>query len=103
MSPAVLTLLICAGAALLEGAVARLVNAGWGFLFFRRKDLRASFLAFLPYGGLALLLTGVLAKVDSTSALLMIPYLAYLGYSTWWAYRLWELNTAPPRAANNDS
>lgn len=153
MSPAVLTLLICAGAALLEGSIAgpgvrvrfaqlrlpsyspsltiwfviggvyyvicyavlyrllavglpssrhqtafilavilMVVNAGWGFLFFRRKALRASFLAFFPYGVLALVLTGVLATIDATSAFLLVPYVAYLGYSTWWAYRLWQLN-----------
>jgi len=72
------------------------VNAGWGFLFFRRKDLRASFLAFFPYGLLALVLTSVLATVDSTSALLLVPYLGYLSYSTWWAYRLWMLNRDGP-------
>lgn len=67
-------------------------NAAWGFLFFRRKDLRASFLAFLPYGLVALVLELVLASIDRTSALLLVPYLGYLGYSLWWAYRLWVLN-----------
>lgn len=72
------------------------VNGGWGFLFFRRKDLRASFIAFFPYGLLALVLASLLASVDSTAALLLLPYLGYLGYSTWWAYRLWKLNRDGP-------
>jgi tryptophan-rich sensory protein len=67
-------------------------NAAWGVLFFRSKNLRASFLAFVPYGFLALVLTLVLASIDSTSALLLAPYLAYLGYALWWAHRVWVLN-----------
>jgi tryptophan-rich sensory protein len=69
-----------------------LANAGWGLLFFRRKDVRASFLAFFPYGLLALGLTAVLMRLDQVAALPLVPYLIYLIYATWWAYRLWRLN-----------
>lgn len=67
-------------------------NAAWGFLFFRRRDLRASFFAFLPYGLLALALELVLIGGDRTSALVLLPYLAYLSYGIWWSYRVWLLN-----------
>jgi benzodiazapine receptor len=75
------------------------VNAAWGFLFFRRKDLRASFLAFLPYSLIALALVLVLARIDQTSALVLTPYLVYLGYAAWWSYRLWALNRVVSAAA----
>ena len=67
-------------------------NAAWGFLFFRVGNLRASFLAFIPYGLLALLLAALLATIDLTCLMLLAPYLAYLGYATWWAHSLWLLN-----------
>jgi len=69
-------------------------NAAWGVLFFRRKDLRASFLAFFPYDLLTLVLTLMLANIDWIAALLLAPYLAYLGYASWWAHRVWVLNRA---------
>jgi tryptophan-rich sensory protein len=68
-------------------------NALWGFLFFRRRDLRASFLAFFPYGLIALTLALLLARFDPTSASLVAAYLAYLVYAGWWAYRVWTLNS----------
>ena len=70
-------------------------NAAWGFLFFRRKDLRASFLAFFPYGFVTLVLMLMLQSIDPISALLLAPYFAYLGYAVWWAHRVWVLNRAP--------
>ena len=73
-------------------------NAVWGWLFFRRKNLRASFLAFLPYGFIGIALGAVLVVVDRTSAVLLAPYLLYLGYAAWWSYRLWALNR--PLSAN---
>lgn len=73
-----------------------LVNAGWGLLFFRLRDLRLSFLAFPPYGLLALALAAALARVDPPAAWILLPYLLYLVYATWWGYRLWRLNAPKP-------
>lgn len=67
-------------------------NAAWGWLFFRRKDLRASFLAFIPYGLGAAALAILLLSIDRTSAAVLAPYLFYLGYALWWSQRLWVLN-----------
>jgi translocator protein len=69
-------------------------NALWGFLFFRRRDLQLSFLAFLPYGLVGIALALVLVVIDLTAALVFIPYLIYLGYAAWWSHRLWALNRA---------
>jgi tryptophan-rich sensory protein len=67
-------------------------NAAWGVLFFRRKNLRASFLAFVPYGAVVVTLALVLARWDRVSALVLAPYLVYLFYAVWWSYRVWVLN-----------
>jgi tryptophan-rich sensory protein len=76
-----------------------LANAAWGFLFFRCRNLRLSFWAFPPYGLLALLLGGVLLRLDRTAALVLLPYLLYLCYATWWGYRVWRLNDTSEGAA----
>lgn len=72
-----------------------LANAAWGVFFFRRRNLRLSALAFPPYVLLALALEAVLLRVDRLAALIMLPYLAYLCYATWWGYRVWRLNESP--------
>ena len=70
-------------------------NAAWGWLFFRRKDLRASFLAFIPYSCIGAALAIVLLGIDRISAAILAPYLLYLGYAMWWSHRLWSLNRQP--------
>lgn len=89
--------LIAAGAGIHRLPLALLLalmvaNAAWGLLFFRRKDLRGSFLAFVPYTLLALALIVVLCRSDPTSALVLAPYVMYLGYAVWWSWRVWALN-----------
>jgi benzodiazapine receptor len=69
-----------------------LANAAWGVFFFRLRNLRLSFLAFPPYVLLTLALEAVLLGVDRLAALIMLPYLLYLIYATWWGYRVWRLN-----------
>jgi tryptophan-rich sensory protein len=69
-----------------------LANAVWNYVFFRRKNLRGSLMYFYAYGALTLALTSVLVSVDRLAAALLLPYLAYLAYATWWGYRLWRLN-----------
>lgn len=81
--------------------VLMVLNAAWGWLFFRRKDLRASYFAFFLYGAVALFLAGALGRIDSMAALLLVPYVLYLVYAIWWAQRLWKLN--PGAAANPPS
>lgn len=67
-------------------------NAGWGWLFFRRRHLRASFLYFVPYGLIALCLAWLLVLVDRTSFWVLSPYLAYMAYAAGWGRRVWLLN-----------
>lgn len=68
------------------------VNAIWNFLFFRQKDVRASFVISLPYAALAILLLVLLFRIDSLAAWVFLPYVIYLGYAARWGYRLWRLN-----------
>jgi len=74
-------------------------NAGWTYLFFRLRNLRASFVAFLPYSALVLILAGILSRVDRAAATILVPYLLYLVYATWWGYSCWRLNTPRPERA----
>jgi translocator protein len=77
---------------LLVGLMA--VNALWNYVCFRARDLRLSFLAFLPYTAAALGLLVYLAQIDGPAAWCLLPYLVYLAYANVWGYRLWRLNRA---------
>ena len=70
------------------------LNVLWNIVFFRRKDLHASYMGFWPYLSVAAALLGVLSSLDSHAALVFLPYVIYLGYALWWSYRLWRLNGA---------
>jgi tryptophan-rich sensory protein len=67
-------------------------NAAWNALFFRLRALRLSFLAFLPYGMLALALTVLMIPTYAFGGVLLSAYCGYLVYAACWSYRLWQLN-----------
>jgi tryptophan-rich sensory protein len=69
-----------------------IANALWSILFFRRRDLRASFIAFIPYAVLVIALALVLSRIYLLGAALFMCYCLYLVYAAWWGYRLWLLN-----------
>jgi tryptophan-rich sensory protein len=73
--------------------VVLLANALWSVLFFRRQDLRASFIAFIPYSVVVAALVVSLSRIYPFGAALFICYCIYLLYAAWWGYRLWLLNT----------
>jgi benzodiazapine receptor len=68
-------------------------NEGWNYLFFGRKDLRASLLGLLGFIVLTVALYGALNRIDRRSTTILRAYLAWLGYDVVWAYELWRLNT----------
>jgi benzodiazapine receptor len=80
-------------AALVLLTLVLLGNALWSVLFFRWRDLRASFVAFIPYGVVVAALVALLAAIYPVGAVLFLCYCLYLAYATWWGYRLWLLNT----------
>jgi tryptophan-rich sensory protein len=73
-------------------------NALWNVLFFRWRDLRASFVAFIPYAVVVAALAAVLFRVYPFGAALFACYCMYLIYATWWVYHLWRLNTPTPNS-----
>jgi tryptophan-rich sensory protein len=70
-----------------------LANALWSVLFFRRRDLRASFIAFVPYAILVAALLVLLSRIYPVGAALFMCYCGYLVYATWWGYQVWLLNS----------
>jgi tryptophan-rich sensory protein len=79
--------------ALVLTVVLLLANAFWSVVFFRWRDLRASFIAFVPYALLVAALVILLARTDPLGAILLSFYCIYLIYATRWGYHLWRLNT----------
>jgi tryptophan-rich sensory protein len=79
--------------ALVLTIVLLLANALWGVLFFRWRDLRASFIAFLPYAVLVAALVILLARTYPGGAILLSFYCIYLIYGARWGYHIWRLNT----------
>ena len=73
-------------------ATIMLSNAAWGWLFFRVKSTRGSFVAPVPYGTLVVALAALLLHLDRVAFAILTPYLAYLAYVTRWAYQVWRLN-----------
>ena len=80
--------------ALVLTVVLLLANAFWSVLFFRWRDLRLSFVAFIPYTVLIAVLVALLVSNYLFGAVLFICYGIYLVYAMWWAYRLWLLNNS---------
>jgi translocator protein len=73
--------------------VVLVANSLWSILFFRRRDLRASFIAFIPYTVVVMALVLSLFRIYPFGAALFACYFIYLLYATWWGYRVWLLNT----------
>lgn len=67
-------------------------NAAFNFIFFRRRNLFASFVCFLPYSAIAIALFIQLLLLDRLASALFAPYLLYFVYATVWGYQLWRLN-----------
>lgn len=79
--------------ALVLTVVLLLANALWSVLFFRWRDLCASFIAFVPYAVLVAALSMLLVKTYPLGAILLSCYCIYLIYATRWGYHVWRLNT----------
>ena len=87
------------GAAFTLLLVLMTINIVWNLVFFRRKDLHASYYGFWPYLGVAVTLLIALWYSDPAAAWIFVPYVIYLSYAIWWGHRLWQLNPSEPRAA----
>jgi tryptophan-rich sensory protein len=65
---------------------------GWTEVFFRRKQLGASALASGAMVASAAGLVAASARVDRTAAATAVPFVAWLGFATLLAERIWEKN-----------
>ncbi|MBA3963769.1 MAG: tryptophan-rich sensory protein [Chthoniobacterales bacterium] len=74
-------------------AVVLLANAFWSVVFFRWRDLRASFVCFIPYAVVVAALVASLTRLYPLGAVAFACYGCYLVYAAWWGYHLWRLNT----------
>jgi len=68
-------------------------NAFWNYLFFRAKNFFACLVVSLGYGILVVVLMMMLARIDRTSAFVLLPYVAYLTYAGRLQYSIWRLNS----------
>jgi tryptophan-rich sensory protein len=87
LQPSSLRIVALAATVLLMAA-----NAAFNLVFFRWGDLRASFLFFFPYSGLAIALFILLLWVDPLASAVFGPYLVYFVYAAAWGYQVWRLN-----------
>lgn len=69
-------------------------NAFWNYLFFRARNYFACLVFSIGYGVLAVALLLLLANLDRSSALVLLPYVAYLAYAGRLQYSIWRLNTS---------
>jgi len=67
-------------------------NAGWNYFFFRSRNLLSSFVTSGIYSLIAVALLLCLIMIDRVSALVLFPYILYLGYANMWGYQVWKLN-----------
>jgi len=70
------------------------LNLAWSGLFFGLHAPRTALLALIVMFGLAVAATAVFARIDRGAALLLAPYLPWLGYATWLNAAVVALNPA---------
>lgn len=67
-------------------------NEGWNYLLFGRRSTQAGLWGMLVFVALTIGLFRALSRVDARSAMLLRPYLLWLGYDVLYAFELWRLN-----------
>jgi tryptophan-rich sensory protein len=69
---------------------------GWTEMFFRRKQLGASAAASAAMVATGAAYVATAAKVDRPAAALGVPFVAWLGFATLLAERVWQRNAPDP-------
>ena len=77
---------------LLVGVV--VLNAVWNVLFFRAKNLKATFVFSLIYSIVVIACWYCLFQFDHLAAFVFGFYVIYLVYANVWGYRVWRLNSS---------
>lgn len=68
------------------------LNALWNLLFFRAKNLAATFVLSLCYSVIVVACWYCLTRFDGFAAVVLSFYAIYLVYANIWGYQLWRLN-----------
>lgn len=91
--------ILAAGLGRIDGAAAFAIlllilaaNAGFNWVFFKRRDFRMAFFYYFPYLALVATLIWLLTRIDLTTALVFAAYACYLPYALYWSYRVWKMN-----------
>ena len=69
------------------------LNAVWNLLFFRAKNLKATFIFSLSYSVVAIACWYCLLQLDALAASIFAVYAVYLLYANIWGYRVWRINS----------
>ena len=70
------------------------LNAFWNVLFFRAKNLRATFVFSMCYSVIVIGCWYCLSQFDHLAAFVFGFYVIYLVYANVWGYRVWRLNSS---------
>ena len=81
-----------AAAALAVLIVVMAANAAFNWIFFKRREFRASYYYYFPYVALVAALIALLAQIDMLAAGVFVAYACYLPFALVWSYRIWKLN-----------
>ena len=69
-----------------------LLNELWNYAFFGLRSTLAGFLGMLVFLALLTALVSALRRHEGFSAVLLVPYYAWVLYDVAWTYALWRLN-----------
>ncbi|XP_049880878.1 translocator protein-like isoform X3 [Pectinophora gossypiella] len=74
-----------------------LLNWAWTPIFFGLKDYKLALIEISVLTGVATATAASFYRVNSTAGLLLLPYLAWLGYATSLSYYIWKNNPQSPK------
>jgi translocator protein len=69
-----------------------LLNELWNYAFFGLRSTLAGFLGILVFLAFLTTLVATLRRYEGFSAVLLVPYYAWVLYDVAWIYELWRLN-----------
>jgi translocator protein len=69
-----------------------LLNELWNYGFFGLRSTLAGFLGILVFLALLMAQVAALRRYEGFSAVLLVPYYAWVLYDVAWTYELWRLN-----------
>jgi translocator protein len=70
-------------------------NAAWPAIFFALRSPRWALLEIVLLWALVLATVILFWRISTFSGALLLPYLAWVSYATYWNARIWRLNRAP--------